>query len=140
MSSLLLSETLHELVHAYKKQLRSDIVAQNITLPVTHIRVLKGVCRNPECTAHSIAQRMQRDKAQITRVLNELQQTGLITKIDNPNDGRSQLLRPTAEGENIMAKMVVAERQTVACMTQGLSFDEVETFIRLASIITNSVK
>lgn len=140
MSSLPLSETLHKLVHAYKTQLRSDIMAQNITLPVTHIRVLKGVCRNPECTAQSIAQRMQRDKAQITRVLNELQHTRLITKIDNPNDGRSQLLRPTRAGEKIMAQIMIAERQTVAHMTQGLSAGDVETFIRLATIITNSVE
>ena len=139
MSSLSLSETLHRLVHAYKKQLRSDIAAQEIDLPVTHIRALKGVCRNPESTAQSIALRMQRDKAQITRVLNELQQSGLITKIDNPKDGRSQLLRPTAEGEKIMTQINASERKTVARMTQALSSDEVDTFIKLANRISQSV-
>ena len=134
-----LSDTLHRLVHAYKKQLRAEIGAQQLSLPVTHIRALKGVCRNPECTAQSIALRMQRDKAQITRVLNELQQTGLITKIDNPNDGRSQLLRPTAEGEAIMAQMNLIEQQTVAKMTQSLTPDEVDTFIRLANVMSDTV-
>ncbi|MDT3335388.1 MarR family winged helix-turn-helix transcriptional regulator [Shewanella sp. SP1S1-7] len=139
MPSLSLSETLHRLVHAYKKQLRSDIAAQEIDLPVTHIRALKGVCRNPESTAQSIALRMQRDKAQITRVLNELQQGGLITKIDNPKDGRSQLLRPTAEGEKIMTQISTSERKTVARMTQALSSAEVDTFIKLANRISKSV-
>ena len=36
MPLLSLSETLHTLVHAYKKQLRSDIAAQEVDLPVTH--------------------------------------------------------------------------------------------------------
>lgn len=139
MPSLSLSETLHRLVHAYKKQLRSDIAAQEIDLPVTHIRALKGLCRNPESTAQSIALRMQRDKAQITRVLNELQQGGLITKIDNPKDGRSQLLRPTAEGEKIMTQISASERKTVARMTQALSSAEVDTFIKLANRISKSV-
>lgn len=139
MPSLSLSETLHTLVHAYKKQLRSDIAAQEINLPVTHIRALKGICRNPESTAQSIALRMQRDKAQITRVLNELQQSGLITKVDNPKDGRSQLLRPTAEGEKIMRQVNISERKTVAHMTQALSLDEVDTFIQLANRISKSV-
>lgn len=139
MPSLSLSETLHRLVHAYKKQLRSDIAAQEIDLPVTHIRALKGVCRNPESTAQSIALRMQRDKAQITRVLNELQQGGLITKIDNPKDGRSQLLRPTTEGEKIMTQISTSERKTVARMTQALSSAEVDTFIKLANRIGKSV-
>lgn len=139
MPSFSLSETLHRLVHAYKKQLRSDIAAQEIDLPVTHIRALKGVCRNPESTAQSIALRMQRDKAQITRVLNELLQGGLITKIDNPKDGRSQLLRPTAEGEKIMTQISTSERKTVARMTQALSSAEVDTFIKLANRISKSV-
>lgn len=139
MPSLSLSETLHTLVHAYKKQLCSDIAAQEINLPVTHIRALKGICRNPESTAQSIALRMQRDKAQITRVLNELQQSGLITKVDNPKDGRSQLLRPTAEGEKIMRQVNISERKTVAHMTQALSPDEVDTFIQLANRISKSV-
>jgi len=134
-----LGETLHRLVHAYKKQLRADINAQEINLPVTHIRALKGICRNPESTAQSIALRMQRDKAQITRVLNELQQSGLITKIDNPKDGRSQLLRPTTEGEKLMTQINAAERQTVAHITQALSPDDINTFIRLANIISDSV-
>lgn len=139
MPLLSLSETLHTLVHAYKKQLRSDIAAQEVDLPVTHIRALKGICRNPESTAQSIALRMQRDKAQITRVLNELQHSGLITKVDNPKDGRSQLLRPTAEGEKIMRQVNIAERKTVAHMTQALSPDEVATFIQLANRISKSV-
>ena len=139
MSAISLGETLHRLVHAYKKQLRADIAAQQIELPVTHIRVLKGICRHPEATAQSIALRMQRDKAQITRVLNELQQAGYILKVDNPKDGRSQLLRPTAQGEQLMTQINAAEKATVAHMTQALDQDEIAVFIRIANQISDSV-
>lgn len=139
MSATSLGETLHRLVHAYKKQLRADIAAQQIELPVTHIRALKGICRHPESTAQSIALRMQRDKAQITRVLNELQQGGYILKVDNPKDGRSQLLRPTAQGEQLMTQIIAAEKATVAHMTQALDQDEIAVFIRIANQISDSV-
>ncbi|MFB2802156.1 MarR family winged helix-turn-helix transcriptional regulator [Shewanella seohaensis] len=139
MSTTSLGETLHRLVHAYKKQLRADIASQQIELPVTHIRVLKGICRHPEVTAQSIALRMQRDKAQITRVLNELQQAGYILKVDNPKDGRSQLLRPTAQGEQLMTQIIAAEKATVAHMTQALDQDEIAVFIRIANQISDSV-
>ena len=139
MSAISLGETLHRLVHAYKKQLRADIAAQQIELPVTHIRALKGICRHPEATAQSIALRMQRDKAQITRVLNELQQSGYILKVDNPKDGRSQLLRPTAQGEQLMTQIIAAEKATVAHMTQALDQDEIAVFIRIANQISDSV-
>jgi DNA-binding MarR family transcriptional regulator len=80
---------LHRLTHTYKSRLRETIKEKQIPLSIKHIRALKGISRNPACTAHSIAQRMQRDKAQITRVLNELLKDGLIAKIDNPKDSRS---------------------------------------------------
>lgn len=134
-----LSESLHRLTHAYKRQLREAIREQQIQLPVTHIRALKGVCRNPECTAQSIATRMQRDKAQITRVLNELLQAGLIVKIDNPNDRRSQLLRPTQQGEETMNQIRLAEQQTAERLTQLLGPDDLESFIRIANTMSDSV-
>lgn len=134
-----LSESLHRLTHAYKRQLRESIKAQQIQLPVTHIRALKGVCRNPECTAQSLAKRMQRDKAQITRVLNDLLQAGLIVKIDNPSDRRSQLLRPTPEGEQMMTQLNSIEQHTAEHMTRALRPDDLDTFIRIANTMSDSV-
>jgi DNA-binding MarR family transcriptional regulator len=135
-----LGDALHHLVHSYKSSLREAIRAQAIALPITHIRVLKGVCRNPECTAQSIGNRMQRDKAQITRVLKELLDEGLIIKVDNPADRRSQLLRPTAQGEAVMAQLSELENQTIARMTQNLTDDEVASFMRIAKVMAGNLK
>ena len=79
-----LSEAVHQLMHAYKYLLREGTRDQNIDLPVTHIRALSGICRVPECTAQILSQRMQRDKAQITRALNDLIDAKLIARRDIP--------------------------------------------------------
>lgn len=134
-----LGESLHRLVHSYKNRLRESIRANSIALPITHIRVLKGVCRNPECTAQSIGSRMQRDKAQITRVLNELLHDGLISKLDNPADRRSQLLRPSAQGELVMAQLNALENEAIAQMTRNLTLDEIDTFMRIANIMAENL-
>lgn len=139
MTTTAISESLHRLTHAYKSALRESIQDQGIPLPITHIRALKAICRNPASTPQSIATRMRRDKAQITRVLNELQQTGLILKLDNPNDRRSQLLRPSPEGERIMARLNELEQETVARMTQHLSPNALETFISVARTMTDNL-
>ncbi|WHI49567.1 MarR family transcriptional regulator [Microbulbifer sp. MLAF003] len=98
------NEILHQLIHAYKRQLRARIQEQEIDLPVNHIRVLKGIGKYPQSTARSIALRMNQDKAQITRVLNELVHSALINKTDNPDDRRSQFLTPTAAGKKFLKK------------------------------------
>lgn len=139
MPPLSLNESLHRLTHAYKKQLRELIHEQQLDWPVTHLRVLKGVCRHPQCTAQSLAKQLQRDKAQITRVLNELQQAGLIDKTPNPDDRRSQLLCPTAEGEAVMVRLQRIEQQAAAQLTRHLSADELSTFIRIATTMIDSV-
>lgn len=79
MSKNSLHETLHQLMHTYTNLLLEGIRRQELDLSVMHIRTLKGVCHNPEVTAKSIAKRMERDKAQITRALNDLLAADLIT-------------------------------------------------------------
>ena len=131
MTDTTLSDNLHRLMHVYRSQLRAEVAAQDLGLPITHIRALKGICRNPESTAHSIAQRMQRDKAQITRVLKELLGDGLIEKRPNPNDGRSQLLFPTIKGEAVLKEVLQAEQKTADAMTRSLSPQELDLFSEL---------
>ncbi|CAA0120552.1 MarR family winged helix-turn-helix transcriptional regulator [Zhongshania aliphaticivorans] len=139
MPPLALNEILHSLTHAYKSGLRAGVKEHQIPLPITHIRALKGIRRNPHCTAQSIAQRMQRDKAQITRVLNELLQDGFISKSDNPEDRRSQLLHLTKAGEKIVAQLDTIEQKTSCAMTANLSDEEMTLFIRIANTMISNL-
>ena len=128
-----LSDTLHRLVHVYKSRLRAEVAQRELGLPITHMRALKGICRNPHSTAQSIAQRMDRDKAQITRVLKELLSDGLIEKRPNPDDGRSQLLFPTEKGSEVMNHLLQAERETAVAMTRSLSAQELTLFAEMSA-------
>ena len=108
-----MSETLHQLMHTYINLLHQGIKRQELELTVTQIRTLKVVCYNPHSTAKSIADYIERDKAQITRALNDLLAADLIIKTDNPQDGRSQLLELTAKGKEVMIKLDAAEVWTL---------------------------
>lgn len=138
MKTLTLSDALHRLMHAYKKQIRDGIEEQRISIPVTQIRALKGICRRPDITAQQIAQRMRQDKAQITRAINGLIGSGLIEKADNPNDGRSHFLKPTRAGIRLLSKIERLEEQASARMTRNLSDKELKTFIRIAGVMTEN--
>ena len=140
MSTYSLSETLHQLIYTYTNLLLEGVKRQDLDLSVTHIRTLKGVCQNPEVTAKSIAQRMQRDKAQVTRALNDLLVADLIVKKDNPLDGRSQLLQPTAKGKAVMAKLNAAEEWTREQLTQHLTEAELNAFLQVSKTMINNVK
>ena len=140
MPRISLGEAVHRLMHAYKSLLREAIRKQEIELPVTQIRILKGICRSPGGTAHSIAQRMQRDKAQITRALNDLIGAGLIVRVDNPADRRSHLLEPTSCGRKIMARLDAAEDWAVQQLTRDLEADDIALFLRVSNTMADSAE
>ena len=139
MSDNSLSETLHQLMHTYTNLLLEGIRQQGVDLSVTNIRTLKGVCYNPKSTALSISKHMQRDKAQITRALNDLLAAELILKTDNPLDGRSQLLQLTTKGEAIMAKLDAAEEWAKGQLTQDLSPVDIALFFRVSRTMIDNV-
>ncbi|TBW51279.1 MarR family transcriptional regulator [Marinobacter halodurans] len=140
MSLTSLGEPLHRLTHAYRSFMRSAVVDAGIGLPITHFRVLKAIWKRERCTAHFIAQCMRRDKAQITRVLNELLGEGLIVKVDNPEDRRSQLLRLTSDGQTMVGRMQTVEQIAMDHMTRHLKPDDVDTFITLANVMADNLQ
>jgi DNA-binding MarR family transcriptional regulator len=125
-------DTLHRLLHAYKRAMREACRAAGIELASSHVRVMKAICHLPQCSAHAIAGRMQRDKSQITRIVNELCTAGLASRHPDPADGRRQILTPTAAGRRLRDRVADAEREAGARMVHGLPKASVAEFVRLA--------
>lgn len=139
MKTRYLADPLQQLTHAYKSHMRRAVQAAGIEWPITHVRALKGIALTPHCTAQSLALRMRRDKAQITRVLNDLLEAALILKRHNPEDGRSQLLELSADGHALMQRVTALESAAAERMTNGLGAEQVDTFIRIAQRITDNL-
>lgn len=132
MKARYLADPLQQLTHAYKSYMRRAIQDAGIALPVTHVRALKGIAQTTDCTAFGLASCMRRDKAQITRVLNDLLDGALITKRDHPQDRRSQLLELTPAGHSILQQVMELDARATAQMTEGLDPEQVTAFIQLA--------
>lgn len=60
-------------------------------------------------------------KSQMSRVVSGLIERGLIARSDNPEDGRSILLRLTGEGSGIVARILADSEHRNEMMLSGLS-------------------
>lgn len=145
MTDSAMGEALHQLLHAYKRALQQSFLEHGITFGIAHIRSLKMIraaqlSSGSGCTAQQIAARLQRDKAQIARLVKDLLAAELIEKQDNAQDRRSQILRLTPAGEAMYARIQDAERHASQRMATGMSADEVHSFIHLANGITRNLK
>lgn len=145
MSDSPIGEALHQLLHAYKRALQQSYQARGIDFGIGHIRSLKVINAHQAtpaspCTARQIVARLQRDKAQIARLVKDLLAAELIDKHDNPEDRRSQILRLTPVGEAMLARIQEAEQHASLRMARGLSQDEMHAFVRLAKSMTGNLK
>ncbi|AUG53171.1 MarR family winged helix-turn-helix transcriptional regulator [Thalassospira marina] len=136
MPETTIGETLHTLLHAYKRALRQAYQQAEIPLAISHIRTLKGINSVPDCTPLALSTRTKHDKGQLTRLLKDLLAENLIEKHPHPDDKRSNILHLTPEGHQIMMRIKEVEEIAASRMATGLSPDEITDFNRLANIMS----
>lgn len=132
-------ETTFHLAHAIKQQLGDQLEAQNLGIATMHVRVLKVIGKSNAATAIDIADLFKRDKAQITRVVNQLIDKGLVQKEPNPDDKRSQLLSLTSAGRVKQEKLQTLSDYMEDQMTQSIDATDLAVFVKVAQTMTKNL-
>ncbi|MAY38503.1 MULTISPECIES: MarR family winged helix-turn-helix transcriptional regulator [Spongiibacter] len=132
--------TIWHLAFQFKVSAKHAIRDRGLPLNGMHARMLSLIQHQERCTANQLATTTGRDKAQITRLLKELEDMGLLTRRPHPSDKRSQLLTLSTDGQALMATVEKAEHAVEAQMLKGLSQDEVASFLKLAEKMLNNLQ
>lgn len=90
-----LSNRLFRIFDHYRIALAQHFRAQQIALSPLHYKVLQLIHAQDPATPQLIAQLTGRDKAQVTRLLQEMEKQGMIEKRPHPTDKRSICLALT---------------------------------------------
>ncbi|WP_127558261.1 MarR family winged helix-turn-helix transcriptional regulator [Saccharospirillum alexandrii] len=134
-----LLESSFRIAHTLKRQLHHHIEALDLDIVPMHIHVMKIIEQRSPCTAQGIAQFLERDKAQVTRLLNTLIDLKLIEKTPSPTDKRSQLLAFTEKGNRVMRQIDEVDEAIIEKMTRDLSAEDLESFYRVASHMSDNL-
>lgn len=110
----------------------SDLIAQRYRsrfgLKVTEWRVIAVLGdaqeRSARLTQRDLTEATLMDKVAVNRACKVLEERGLLTRVDNENDGRSHLLALTDEGEGIHREVMPLAKATERDILDGL--DEAE--------------
>ncbi|GMM88541.1 MarR family winged helix-turn-helix transcriptional regulator [Vibrio fortis] len=132
-------DSLFKLVHAVKRNVHEKIEALDLDIAPMHVRVLKIITKKPQCTAVDIANFLDRDKAQVTRLLSALIKQELIVKEPNPEDKRSQCLAITEGGKAIVDQLTEVDSEMFEKMKIGIDSDELATFERVAKAMSQNL-
>lgn len=76
---------------------------------------------------HELVRSVARDKSQITRMLQTLGRKGLVEKTQSPDDRRVCLLKLTAKGDDVVARLRFALAETIDGLLDPLNGQERST-------------
>lgn len=126
-------------MYNFKKAMLKNLAGAELNVAPMHIRSLHLIKSIDKCTAANIAETMERDKAQVTRLINDLIKQDLITKTPNPEDKRSQYLSLTDHGKEVLGEMKKVAEKVHKEMHQGIDSKDIENFYRTAAAMTNNL-
>lgn len=121
-------DVLWQLAFHVKIRCKRAVQQYGLDLNGMHVRTLRLLQSHPGCTAIQLCEISGRDKAQITRLLKDLEARGLIRRQPHPHDRRSQTLSLTSSAEALMARIRAAENEVEEQYVTGLSEQELQAF------------
>ncbi|KUM54658.1 MarR family winged helix-turn-helix transcriptional regulator [Rheinheimera sp. EpRS3] len=119
-----LLDQLQQLTAELRGQFFQQLAPELPGLTAMHGRLLLMLAVKPGSTAQQLTELLRRDKAQITRLLNDLQQAALLQRQNDPADGRRQLLVLSAQGQQLAAEVKAKKRQIAGKMLVGLTTEQ----------------
>ncbi|MCF6453291.1 MarR family transcriptional regulator [Vibrio sp. MMG022] len=132
-------DNLFHLVHVLKRQLHEQIEQLELPIAPMHVRVIKIISKQSPCTAMDVVNFLNRDKAQVTRLIKTLIEEGFIEKRPNPEDKRSQCLLTTEKGHEVLSKIKAVDAEIFQKMTLNVSEEELEAFQLVAGKLAENL-
>lgn len=114
-------DALQALMHAHRRHMHQALRAQDGGIGPMEARALGFVARHPGASASDLVAHSGRDKAQIARLLQQLQDRGLLARQADPDDGRRQRLVLTDSGRAAQRVMGRARGRFASTVTAVLS-------------------
>jgi DNA-binding MarR family transcriptional regulator len=140
MKEEILLGSLFKLFRLLTEQMVLNIKEHGLELAPMHVRTLKIIRMNENCTTQTVVGILHRNKSQVTRLVNELLKQELVYKEANPNDKRSQFLLLTDKGNDIFDQLRPTEHQIVNTMIHDIDEKQLEEFIEVIQLMAENLK
>lgn len=98
-------EAMHELLHLFRSRMRKDMESMEPGLTPNEVRVLMYVGRHPGRTQRDLVDHSHMDKAQLARMLAQLQEQGWLDREPDARDRRVRCLSLSPQGQALFDRL-----------------------------------
>lgn len=110
---------------------RQDTKLKPFGVTVQQFALLAAIRLHPGEPVATLAQRVLLDRTSLTRNLDLLERKGLVQRVSNAA-GNVRLCELTEQGDAVLDRILPEWRQSKAALTEGLSEQDAETYLRVA--------
>lgn len=133
-------ELLFQVLQNYKTALQRGFKSHQLALSALDAKILKLIAHQGINTPQMLAQYSGRDKAQVTRLLSDMEQRGLIEKVPHPTDKRSVCLVLSAYAIELTAQIREIDIEISSQMLAGIEQAEQQILSQLLQKIADNLQ
>ena len=122
-----------------KVELHRAFRAEGFNLTPEHWAVLNCLWENEGATQTEIAERIAKDKTNLTRILDVMERNGLIRRDKNETDRRSYRISLTQKAWDMKDGLIAVAERVSAASTRSMSARDKREIIRLMNIINDNL-
>lgn len=130
--------TMDKAIRTYRNFAQKKLKENGYKITIDQWLIIKAILENPGISQQELGEKVFKDNASVTRIIELLVKSEYLEREVNQNDRRKSNLKVTAEGKLIIAKvqgLVLENRKTALT---GISFEDLEIMNRtLKTIIEN---
>ncbi len=129
---------LEKAVRRYRQFAQAEIRRSGLTITIDQWLIMKTIVENPGIKQHDLAERVFKDSASITRIIELLVRDGYLDRSENRSDRRRSTLSVTPAGERtVVGVMKIVERNRETVLAGIAEVDLVSAGLVTEKIVAN---
>lgn len=133
-------EVLHDLLHLFRARLLQSLERIQPGLTFNEFRILMHAGRHPGITQKELVEHSHTDKAQMARMLTQLQDKGWLERSASETDKRVRCLQLSAQGLQLFAQLKNQREQIAAELLRDFPVEQQTQLRELLKLALNSAR
>jgi DNA-binding MarR family transcriptional regulator len=129
---------IHHASFAFRTALKMGFDADGLALTIEEF-VLLGLVPQNGATQRVLVQKSLKDKTTVTRLVDRLVSKGLVTRQENPDNRREQIVRLTKDGGERLLQAALTAQQVSRKALEGIESDKIEAAHQLLKQVTRNL-
>lgn len=117
---------IEQAIKTYRMYAQKQIKANGLKITIDQWLVLKSLKENPDFTQAELAEKVFKDSASITRILDLLVQSEYVEREINPKDRRKFNLSVTSKGNSILVDTYAVVLQNRKKALEGINENDIQ--------------